>query len=431
MANKYPWTRWFYWREELKRLKQTTLATYFKFLDDYKIPPEQKGIYNAQDSVIKYANWSETLLLDLAYLPSDPLYTRFGSLELTWGYIDESAEVAEQCISILSTRVWRQRNEEYNLSPKILEGFNPDKWHVYRRYYKPDKDGTMPEYRKFIKALATDNKRLPKSYISQLEKTNEVTKQRLLYWNFDYDDTPWRLFEYDKLLAMQKNEPFYWEKFISCDPAREWRDTTRIVVWNGLTIEQVITEDKSNLKDLKDRLLLLSRREWVKKNHIIIDENWLWWWLVDELECQWFINNRRAIDPKIQSTPTSSLKKANFWMLKDQCYYLLSQYVNAWKISYKWPSEVFSMLVEELDIIVQIDIDKDWPYRILPKDEMKVKLWRSPDIWDAVMMRMFYEIRKPIDLTWLEATSFDTDLHPYSYKKEEVAFSFEIDDKVY
>jgi hypothetical protein len=38
--------------------------------------------------------------------------------------------------------------------------------------------------------LATDNKRLPKSYIEQLSKANEVTKQRLLYGNFDYDDSP-------------------------------------------------------------------------------------------------------------------------------------------------------------------------------------------------------------------------------------------------
>lgn len=431
MRNKYPGTRWFFWREELKRLKQTTLATYFKFCEDYNIPKEQRWVFNAQDSIIKFSNWSEILLLDLARLPSDPLYTRFWSLELTDWYVDESAEIDEQCISILSTRVWRHRNEEYWLSPKILEWFNPDKWHVYRRYYKPWKSKTLPDYRLFIQALATDNKRLPESYIEQLKKTNEVTKQRLLYWNFEYDDTPWRLFDYDKLLDMQKAEPFYWEKFISCDPAREWRDNTIIMVWNWLVIEQIITEDKSNLKELKDRITLLARRENVRTQHIIVDENWLGWWLVDELWCQWFINNRRAIDPKMINTPVSHLNRSNFEHLKTQCYFMLSQYVNSWRICYKWPSDIYWRLIEELDILVQIDIDKDWPFKIIKKEDIKEKLGRSPDISDAMMMRMFYEIRKPADLSWVESTEFETILQPYNYKKEEDVIEFTFQDNPY
>lgn len=121
LCNKYPGIRFFFGRQELKRLKQTTLVTYFKFCDEYDIPMEQRGVYNAQDSVIRFANGSEILLLDLSYKPSDPLYTRFGSLELTSGYVDESAEVDEKCIGILMTRIGRHRNEEYGLAPKILE----------------------------------------------------------------------------------------------------------------------------------------------------------------------------------------------------------------------------------------------------------------------------------------------------------------------
>ena len=97
-------------------------------------------MYNAQDSHIRFANGSEILLLDLAYLPSDPLYTRFGSLELTGAFVDEAAEVEEQCITILSTRIGRQYNEKYNLKPKLLLTFNPDKGFVYRNFYKPYKE---------------------------------------------------------------------------------------------------------------------------------------------------------------------------------------------------------------------------------------------------------------------------------------------------
>lgn len=391
MCNKYPWYRGFLWRQELKRLKQTTLATYFKFLWDYNIPESQKWTYNAQDSVIRFNNGSEILLLDLAYLPSDPLYTRFGSLELTGWYIDESAEIDAQCISILSTRVWRWKNEEYWLAPKIMEWFNPDKWHVYRRYYKPDKDWLLPEYRVFIPALATDNKRLPKSYIEQLEKTNEVTKQRLLYWNFEYDDTPWRLFDYGDLLNMWDVPAINWEKYISWDVARKGRDQSVIWYWNWLELYKVKKEKVSNLKELSDSIMTDAQKEWATMRNTIIDENWVWGWVIDNIRCQWFINNARPVQPRRPNITTIR----NYEHLKTQCYFKLAEYVNQWKIKISVDDEEFKeKLIEELDIIVEIALDKDSKIQIIKKEDIIAKLWRSPDYSDMLMMRMYYELWK-------------------------------------
>lgn len=390
MCNKYPWYRGFFGRQELKRLKQTTLATYFKFLWDYSIPESQKGVYNAQDSVIKFSNWSEILLLDLAYLPSDPLYTRFGSLELTWWYIDESAEIAEQCISILSTRVGRQKNEEYWLAPKILEWFNPDKWQVYRRFYKPWKEWTLPSYRVFIPALATDNKRLPKSYIEQLKKTNEVTQQRLLYGNFDYDDTPWRLFDYNAILNMWSNPAINGDKYLSIDVARKGKDSTVIFEWNWLEVTGIRQEKISQMQELSDSIR--KQYQWeIQARNMIADENWVWWGLIDNLRCQWFINNARPVEPKRANIST----KRNYDMLKTQCYFKLAEYVNTGKIriSIDDPS-IKEKLIEELDIIVEMWLDQDSKIKIIKKEDIIAKLWRSPDFSDAMMMRMYYEVIK-------------------------------------
>lgn len=390
MSNKYPWYRGFFGRQELKRLKQTTLATYFKFLWDYSIPESQKGIYNAQDSVIKFSNWSEILLLDLAYLPSDPLYTRFGSLELTGGYIDESAEIDEQCISILSTRVGRQKNEEYGLAPKILEWFNPDKWQVYRRFYKPWKEWTLPSYRVFIPALATDNKRLPKSYIEQLKKTNEVTQQRLLYGNFDYDDTPWRLFDYNSILNMWSNPAINGDKYLSIDVARKGKDSTVIFEWDWLEVTGIKQEKVSQIQELSD--YIRKEYQWkVQARNMIADENGVWWWLIDNLRCQWFINNARPVEPKRANIST----KRNYDMLKTQCYFKLAEYVNTGKIRISVDDPAIKeKLIEELDIIVEMGLDQDSKIKIIKKEDIIAKLWRSPDFSDAMMMRMYYEVIK-------------------------------------
>ncbi len=416
MCNKYPWYRGFFGRQELKRLKQTTLATYFKFLWDYSIPESQKGIYNAQDSVIKFSNWSEILLLDLAYLPSDPLYTRFGSLELTGWYIDESAEIDEQCISILSTRVGRQKNEEYGLAPKILEWFNPDKWQVYRRFYKPWKEWTLPSYRVFIPALATDNKRLPKSYIEQLKKTNEVTQQRLLYGNFDYDDTPWRLFDYNSILNMWSNPAINGDKYLSIDVARKGKDSTVIFEWDWLEVTGIKQEKISQIQELSDSI----RKEYqweIQARNMIADENWVWWGLIDNLRCQWFINNARPVEPKRANIST----KRNYDMLKTQCYFKLAEYVNTGKIriSVDDPS-IKEKLIEELDIIVEMWLDQDSKIKIIKKEDIIAKLWRSPDFSDAMMMRMYYEV---IKREWIidEEDKVDPTEDPLGiFKKDEI-----------
>ena len=51
-------------------------------------------------------------------------------------------------------------------------------------------------------------------------------------------------------------------------------------------------------------------------------------------------------------------------------------------------------LIEELDVVVEIALDQDGKTKIIKKEDIIEKLWRSPDYADAMMMRMFYEIDK-------------------------------------
>ena len=389
MCSKYPWTRYAFWRQELKRLKQTTLESYFKFLSDYEIPEQQKGVYNWQDSVIKFANGSQILLIDLAYLPSDPLYTRLGSLELTWAFVDEAAEVDDKCITILSTRVWRQLNKKFNLPPKILLTFNPDKGHVYRNYYLPYKNGTLPEYRAFVPALATDNEFIPETYIEQLERSDEVTKQRLLYGNFEYDDTPWRLFDYQAINNLWNNAKNDWEVFVSCDVARFGKDKTVIMLWKGWHIEKIIELASSSTVQVCEEIHKLQQLHSFPLSRCVVDEDGVWWGVVDSLGCKGFVNNSKAISPKTSSKV--AYKRRNYKNLKTQCYFMLSERVNNWEISIE-PDYCKDKLVQELDVIVQTKIDSDQVLQIISKDEIKEKIWRSPDYSDAMMMRMVFDL---------------------------------------
>jgi len=157
MAIAYPETSWGLGRKELVNLKKTTLITLFKVFKECNILSDIDYNYNQQLNFIQFTNGSIIYLIDMAYKPSDPLFTRFGGLELTGAAIDESAENDYMAIEILFTRLGRKNNHKYNIKKKLLETFNPAKNHVYQRYYKPYKDNFPNKGVVFIPALPKDN----------------------------------------------------------------------------------------------------------------------------------------------------------------------------------------------------------------------------------------------------------------------------------
>ena len=347
---------------------------------------------------IVFSNGSEIWFRWLQDKPTDVHFTKIGGLELTWAFADEANEQPDQWIAVLKKRVWRHMNAEYNIPRKVLCTFNPDKWWVYRTFYTPYKNGNEIEGTMFIPALPTDNPYLTEEYLNELKnEKNEVIKQRLYYWNFDYDDTPWRLFDYDKILdSFNPKTPYNKKRFISCDVARQWNDKCVIFVWEWFNIIDYTIYDKSSIPEIIEEIRYYQNKYWVDNQRTIVDEDWVWWWVVDWLWCIGFVNNSTPVSP--YWAKNNSYLKRNYANLKTQCYFELARVVNDWLCYFDVDSEIREKLTEELDIVVQINLDDDNKIKIIPKDEIKEKLWRSPDYSDACMMRCYFELV----YTWLE-----------------------------
>lgn len=132
----YPGARVAVGRKELKTLRITTLAEFFVICEELGYVKDKDYSYNAQDNIIKFPNGSEVILLDMAASPQDPEFTRFGSLNLTAAWCEESNESPEKGISILKTRIGRQNkfkvgDEQVTVKAWWLETFNPNKGHVH------------------------------------------------------------------------------------------------------------------------------------------------------------------------------------------------------------------------------------------------------------------------------------------------------------
>ena len=385
MCIKYPGVRFAMVRDTIKNLKNTTVVSMEKFYEKYNIPESMRWKINEQKSLIKFPNWSTIILLEWCYYPSDPLYNRFGSLELTWAFIEESAEVPLDAIKIITTRVWRYKNEEYGILGKVLETFNPNPWHVYERYYK----GKGWPNSVFIESLVYSNTFMDKWYIENLENSDETIKKRLLYGQWDFEDDTWMLFKKKDIDNLFTNEQKWTKYCIVADVARFGKDTTRISLWKWNTWKRVRTYKKNTVTEAIDSILFIAWQYDVDHRDIIIDSDGVGWGVVDGISyATWFINN---------ASPIVTGSKQNYANLKSQCAFELKRRIENGEIAIDWDHDNkdndWHDLQQELLNTYIDEKSLDGKTKIESKDKMKERIGRSPDLLDTMIMRMYPYLR--------------------------------------
>jgi len=399
MCGMYPGSRWLMGRSKLKSLKETTLATFFDVCKEWGIQNERDFKYNAQDGTILFTNGSLIILKDLFLYPADPNFDSLGSLEITGGFIDEVNQITYKAWSIVKSRI-RYKLDEFKLTPKLLGSCNPSKQWVFPEFYKPAQDGTLEPNKRFVQALVTDNPFISKHYVENLKSIKDkAIKERLLYGNWNYDDDPACLFDYDTIcdLFTTKAAKKGAERYLSGDVARKGRDRMVVYLWEGLQvieIKEIPYEVKSDTSKSAKWIIKYADDKKVRRSHIVLDEDGVGGGVVDQIPgCIGFVNNSAAIQPRESKWDKNKLQ--NYSNLKTQCYYKLAQLAEEGLIGINEPdSEVKRLLIEELEQVKRKNIDKDQKLSIVEKDAVKENIGRSPDFSDAFMFRMYFEVAK-------------------------------------
>lgn len=383
-CQKYPQTRWLMGRSKLKTLKETTLNSFFEIGSKLKLSDQYK--YNDQSSTINFTNGSQILLKDLFRYPSDPNFDSLGSLEITGGFIDEVNQLSYMAWQIVQSRI-RYKLNEFNLLPKLLGTCNPSKNWVYSEFYMPKSKGILVNNRKFIQALPTDNPHLPKSYLESLLRLDENSKQRLYYGNWEFDNDPAKLIDFENIQNCFTNEFVEGGKmYISADIARFGSDKMVICVWSGWKVVEIFSMAKSSITEIADNIKRLSNKYKVPLSNIIADEDGVGGGLVDIMGCIGFVNNSRAMD--------EDGLIVQYQNLKTQCYFHLANKIQNNEIWIQTKdTEIKNSIIEELEQVKRDKIDQDGKLRILPKEKVKELIGRSPDYSDALMMRCYFEFK--------------------------------------
>lgn len=387
MSLCYPGTRWFVGRKELKRITESTLITFFKVFKQYGI---SEAKYNGQYHYIQFQNGSRIDMLDLSFLPSDPLYERYGSIEYTGGWIEEGGEVHFGAYDTLKTRVGRHYNDKYGILGKILVTLNPKKNWCHHTFWKPFKLGILPKCIKFLQALATDNPFNETGYLEKLKAIKDIVRrERLLMGNFDYDDDEHSLIDYDKLLDIFTNEHCESEKrYITADIARFGKDKTVIMCWAGWEVKEIYVISETSITTTAELIKDLAKRAKIPMSSVVVDEDGVGGGVVDILKCQGFVNNSKPLPNPITH------KDENYSNLKSQCYFILSTMINDGKVSLKKATaEQREMITQELEQVKQKEVDNDGKKSVIGKDVVKEIIGRSPDYSDTIMMRVLFDIK--------------------------------------
>lgn len=385
-------------RSKLKALKETTLNTFFQVSGDLGVSNQYK--YNSQTNIITWTNGSEILLKDLFLFPSDPNFDSLGSLEICGGFVDEAGQCSWKAIQILLSRM-RYKLKEFGIIPKLFMSTNPQKNWAYSEFYMPSKNKTIGSDKKFIQALCTDNPHLDPTYIETLKTLDHASRERLLYGNWDYEDNPYAMFDYENILGMFTNE---WikpteDRYLTADLAYEGSDKFVIVIWAGFVVIKVIAIDKINDVSISKKINDLRIEYRVPIKNVIYDADGLQTFTrlsakVGVLSgAVGFKNNGKAI--KVSG------KVENYKNLKAQCYFYFADMVRDGKVfiqdlTYK------QQIIEEFEQINRRPLDDDGVLSIERKSDLKERLKRSPDFADAIFLRAYAEIKgkKQVRILW-------------------------------
>ena len=369
-------------RNELTTLKKTTVVSLFEVINDWGLKIDEHYRYNSTSGEISFTNGSKIVLLELRYLPSDPNYTRLGGQLLTFSIIDEAGEVDEKGKQILQSRLGRWMNNETGIKPFLLMTCNPSKNFLYRDYYIPSQDNTLPTHKKFVTALVLDNPFINDMYVNNLHKTlSNTDKERLINGNWDYENSPDALMDYETILNIFVDEYTPNEKsknYISADIAFT-SDKCVIMVWDDLTLIEIIVNPEGKVEDvIRNKAKELK----IPPQNISYDADGVGKYLMNYLKgSKDIINNSKPIGGE------------NYDNLKTQLYFKMAEVINKGELKII-KTKYQNIIIDELQQVKHKPSNTVGKISMISKGEVKRMLGHSPDFSDAMAYRMVFEIKK-------------------------------------
>ena len=387
MCILYPETRWFVARDELGEIVSSVLVTFKKVARKYGFKDFK---FNAQKNFITFTNGSHIDFMEVKYKPSDPMYEDLGSTEYTGGWIEEFGQVHPQAYIVLRTRIGRHLNGKYGIKKMLFMSGNPKKNWAKTQFYDKWLSKNLEKHKVYLPCLVTENPFIEKDYVESLRRLadeDKVSYERLFKGNWEYEDNPNALCDYEMIEQIFSNDHVPQGKtYLTADIARFGSDKAVVGVWRGWRLFEMKTLAISKTTDIQLLINQLRLKYHIPKNRCIADEDGVGGGVVDNTGIKGFVNNSSPIKEQGDMP--------NYRNLQVQCLYKLAEVINDGKI---WIMADISMK-EKQDIKQELDqihskVNDVGKLDCKSKSDIKQDIGRSPDYRDMILMRMYFDLK--------------------------------------
>lgn len=204
----FPGSRWAIVREDLPRLRLTTIPSIEKFA-----PRPFVGPLNHQTMTYTCENGSEIVILG-EQLTKDPDLDRFKGLEVNGWLAEEANELSEKTANKMIERMGSWIIQPTTLYPEPVQPpallictFNPaDNW-VREWFYEPYTEGRLQKPYYFLQSLPTDNPYNTQDQFDAWKLMPEPDYNRFIKGDWSAIVDPYQLISYGHILAAANVEP--------------------------------------------------------------------------------------------------------------------------------------------------------------------------------------------------------------------------------
>ena len=218
---------------------------------------------------------------------------------------------------------------------------------------------------------------------AQRDLPPKVFKQLYLAEEQESDDM---LCSYDSIKDLWTNSHVKGgNKYITADIALQGSDKFVMYVWDGFRIIEYVEVAKCEADEVEHLIKDLADKHQVGRSNIVYDADGLGSFLRGYLKgAKPFNNGGKAIK--------FTGRELNYKNLKSQCGYELAKVINS-KGMYIACDIDRAEFTKELECLQSYKLDDDGKIQLMPKAKIKEIIGHSPDKLDALLMRMYFELK--------------------------------------
>lgn len=392
LAHKYPNSRWHVVRDDLPTLKKTTIPSIEKFLPETGWTPHRDG----GDYYYQCANGSRIYMMPES-ITRDPELKAFLGLETNGIFLEQAEE--------LSPAMWdkaKERTGSWLIEPMppgfIFLTVNPTYTWARRVFYDPWRNGTLSDNMFYLNALPTDNPFVTDDQWAAWRDMEGEAYRRFVEGNWDFDNQKDLVYHYDAIQDMFTNSFIARTgvKYITADPAYGGDDDFLVAVWDGWVLEELTEYKKTTSIDVTAIIRQTAYHHSIPSSRICFDATGSGEHLKGDMSGAIpFVGASSSVDTEPDKTDAQKAanRKQQYANLRAQCFFRSGKRVDDCGIFFAITSLYLQeKATEELLSIRKAQTKEGAPMLIIPKEDIRKTLKRSPGIADVISMREYFEL---------------------------------------